>query len=292
MASVQNLAVLQHYAPDQTIRKELEEFIDAHDSASKRLTVLDILEQFPSIELPFGDYLAMLPPMRVRQYSISSSPLHDQTSLTLTYGVLDQEAPVTGKRYLGTASNYLSELHKGDRIYVSIRPSHQSFHPPLDVQNVPILMVCAGSGLAPFRGFVQERAEQMKAGRKLAPALLFVGCRSATKDTLYAEQFKEWIAKGVVDVRYAFSKEPDNSEGCKYVQDRLWHDRKDAEELWDSGARMFVCGNRAVGDAVKEVVVRSYLDRKEKGGSRQSAEEAEEWFKGIKNERFASDVFA
>ena len=234
----------------------------------------------------------MLPPMRVRQYSISSSPLHDQTSLTLTYGVLDQEVGFSGKRYLGTASNYLSELRKGDRVHVSVRPSHQSFHPPLDIQNVPVLMVCAGSGLAPFRGFVQERAEQLKAGRKLAPALLFVGCRSATKDTLYADEFKEWMAAGAIDVRYAFSKEPGNSEGCKYVQDRLWKDREDAEELWDKGARIFVCGNRAVGDAIKEVIIKSYLDRTEKKKLGRTPDDAEEWFKGIRNERFASDVFA
>ena len=277
--------------PDQTAREDLEKFATAHAS-SKRVTVLDILEEFPSIELPFGDYLAMLPPMRVRQYSISSSPLHDQTSVTLTYGVLDQEAPITGKRYLGTASNYLSELRKGDRVYVSVRPSHQSFHPPLDVPNVPVLMVCAGSGLAPFRGFVQERAEQMKAGRKLAPALLFVGCRSATKDRLYADLFKEWTDAGAIDVRYAFSKEPDNSNGCKYVQDRLWKDREDAQELWDKGARIFVCGNREVGDAVKEAVIKSYSEKMARKGLKKTAEDAEEWFKGIKNERFASDVFA
>jgi cytochrome P450/NADPH-cytochrome P450 reductase len=290
-ATQKNVAVIS-----KTIASEPEKMklaaIHADEISEKRISVFDLLEMFPNAALPFGDYLAMLPPMRVRQYSISSSPLHDPTSVTLTYGVLDQEAKVGGKRYLGTASNYLSELAIGDKIRVAVRPSHQAFHLPLDVENVPVIMVCAGSGLAPFHGFVQERAKQIEAGRKLAPALLFVGCRAPSKDVLYAEEFKRWESIGAVSMRYAFSKAPEKSEGCKYVQDRVWNDRADARELWQKGARIFVCGNNTVGEEIREVMIKTFLEGTEQMGFKKTRKDAEEWFKGIKNERFASDVFA
>lgn len=258
----------------------------------KRVSPLDLLERFPTIRITFGDFLAMLSPLRIRQYSISSSPLADPCSCTLTYNVLDQEAHVGGKRFLGVASNYLSMLEKGDRIHVAVKPSHQAFHPPLDIANVALVMACAGTGLAPFRGFAQERAKQIEVGRQLAPALLFVGCRYHDRDRLYKEEFDEWERIGAVDVRYAFSKEPEKSEGCKYVQDRLWKDRKDTIELFDAGARVYVCGSRVVGEGVKTVATKIYMEAAQERGKPKTNEEAENWFTEIRNERYASDVFA
>src|SRR5690606_27686518 len=116
----------------------------------------------------------------------------------------------------------------GTALQVAVRQSSQKFHLPLDPA-VPIVMVAAGTGLAPFRGFVQERAVQKAAGRKLGRTLLFVGCRGATRDCLYKEEFEAWERDGVVEMRYAFSREPESerAQGCRYVQDRL---RKEKEE--------------------------------------------------------------
>ena len=280
---------------DKPTREELlslkgENF--AAEITNKRVSVLDLLERYPDAALPFGDFLAMLPPMRVRQYSISSSPLVDPTHCTLTYAVLDQEAKAGGKRYLGIASNYLSELDKGDRIRVSVRPSHQAFHPPLDIANVPLVMVCSGTGIAPFRGFVQERAKQLDAGRQLAPAMLFIGCRYRERDRLYQDEFEHFQSIGAVDVRYAFSHEPGKSEGCKYVQDRLQKDLDQVQELWEKGARIYVCGSSAVGEGVRDVIMKRYVEEAQKVGKNETKEEVEEWFNGIRNERYASDVFA
>ena len=258
----------------------------------KRTSPLDLLERFPTAELPFGTFLSMLPPMRIRQYSISSSPLVDPSICTLTFSVLDQEALVGGKRHLGVASNYLSILEKDDRIHVAVKPSHQAFHPPLDVANTPLLMVCAGTGIAPFRGFVMERAKQIEAGRKLAPALLFYGCRHSETDNLYKDELSKWQEMGAVDVRHAFSREPEKSEGCKYVQDRLYRDREDAVELFDAGAKVYVCGSSNVGEGVREAVKKIFKEKMNERGKPRTDEEVEKWFNGIRNERYASDVFA
>ena len=286
-----NLSALAACAPDEATRKALDD-LTVEEIASKRISLVDVLSEHPSISIPFGDFLGMLSPLRVRQYSISSSPLNSPDTCTLTYGVLDTEAKSgSGKRYLGTASTYLSELRPGDRVYVSVRPSHQAFHPPLDVAKIPVIMICAGTGIAPFRGFVQQRREQIEAGRAIAPALLFCGCRHPEKDALYAEEFSACAEKGAIDIRYAFSRHPEMSEGCKYVQDRLWKDRDDAKKLWLKGARIYVCGSGKMAEEVDRRLVQIHVDYTEENGEKITSEEGEEWLKNMRNGRFASDVF-
>jgi len=171
---LQNLQRISATVPDDTQRDEVARLANADFESkvvNKRLSVLDILEMYPTAALPLAEFLAMLPPMRIRQYSISSSPLVDPSVATLTWTVLDTPSKAAGgKRFLGVASNYLSKVEQNDLVHVAVKPCHGNFHPPNDTENTPIIMLCAGSGIAPFRGFVQERAMQITAGRRLAPA--------------------------------------------------------------------------------------------------------------------------
>ena len=134
-------------------------------------------------------------------------------------------------------------------------------------------------------------------GRSLAPALLFFGLREQKKDDLYREEFDRWEAMGAVEVRRAYSRDPDASSGCKHVQDRLWLDREDVVKLWRRGAKVFVCGSREVGEAVRETALRIMMETateaEEDGreGETMSEEAAKRWFESIKNERYATDVF-
>lgn len=186
---------------------------------AKRLSVLHILETHEDIDLSLGSFLQMLPAMRVRQYSISSSPLWNPSNITVTVSVIESP-PVSGREpFLGVGSNYLANLRPGDRVQMAVRPSAAAFHPPADPKT-PVVMFCAGSGLAPMRGFIQERAVQKASGRDLGKMVLFFGCRAPEKDFLYSEtDLAEWTKLGVLDVRPAFSRSPEKSEGCKYVQE-------------------------------------------------------------------------
>lgn len=152
-------------------------------------------------------------------------------------------------------------------------------------------MICAGTGIAPFRGFIQERALQIEAGRKLAPALLFVGCQKPGQDDLHADELSAWASKGAVDVRYAYSRDPKSSQGAKYVQDRFWADREDVLHYFGSGAKVFMCGSGKVADGVKAASVKMYMQANEEEGTPKTEEEAEKWFHAMRNERFMSDVF-
>jgi cytochrome P450 / NADPH-cytochrome P450 reductase len=187
---------------------------------SRRRSVLDVLEDHPEIKVSFAGFLSLLPSMRVRQYSISSSPLWNAQHVTLTISVLEAP-PLSGRKepYLGVASTYLANLRPGDKVQMAVSASSSAFHLPQDPKT-PLVLLCAGSGLAPMRGFLQERALQKKAGREVGKALLFFGCRSPDQDYLYHDQeLKAWEELGVVELKPAFSKAPDKSEGCKYVQE-------------------------------------------------------------------------
>ena len=283
------------FTTDDSAKAELARLKDdafTTEINEKKVSPLDLLEQFPKTEIPFSAFLAMLPQLRLRQYSISSSPLAEPGSCTLTWSVIDKESfQGQGKRFLGVASNYLSNLHEGDHIHVSVKHSHQSFHLPLDISETPLIMICAGTGIAPFRGFVQERVLQIEAGRKLAPALLFMGCQKPGHDDLHADELSAWASKGAVDLRYAYSRDSNSSNGAKYVQDRFWADREDVMHYYESGAKVFVCGSGAVSDGVREASVKMYMQASEKLGKPKTKEEAEKWFNALRNERYMSDIF-
>ncbi|QPC76462.1 hypothetical protein HYE68_007214 [Fusarium pseudograminearum] len=295
-ATKRNILALSEATEDKATIKELERLAgDAYqeDVSAKKVSVLDLLEKYPAVALPISSYLAMLPPMRVRQYSISSSPFADPSKLTLTYSLLDAPSLSGQGRHVGVATNFLSQLIAGDKLHVSVRASSAAFHLPSDPETTPIICVAAGTGLAPFRGFIQERAAMLAAGRKLAPALLFFGCRDPENDDLYAEELARWEQMGAVDVRRAYSRATDKSEGCKYVQDRIYHDRVDVFKVWDQGAKVFICGSREIGKAVEDICVRLAMERSEETqeGKGATEEKAREWFERSRNERFATDVF-
>ncbi|KAH6996594.1 cytochrome P450 [Ilyonectria sp. MPI-CAGE-AT-0026] len=293
-ATKRNILAVAEATDDKAIIQELEKLAgdDYQDKiVAKRVSVLELLEEYPSVPFPISSYLAMLPPMRVRQYSISSSPLADPTKLTLTYSLLDAPSLSGQGRHVGVATSFLSELSAGEKLHVSVRPSSAAFHLPRDAENTPIICIATGSGLAPFRGFVQERAAMLAAGRDLAPALIFFGCRDPDVDDLYALEFARWEKMGAVEVRRAYSRATDKSEGCKYVQDRLFHDRKDVFPLWNRGAKAYICGSRDVGRAIEDVCIRLAVEWSKDTGKDTTEDEAREWFEKHRHERFATDVF-
>ncbi|PHH78447.1 hypothetical protein CDD80_6854 [Ophiocordyceps camponoti-rufipedis] len=274
--------------PEEKLVKELEARAAEEDFQADNVTLLDLLEDYPTANFSFGQFLAAVPPMRIRQYSISSTPLSSPYHCSLTYSVVDAPARGSrhGHRFLGVASSYMERLEVGERIQISIRPSRNGFHLPTD-DSKPIIMACAGTGLAPFRAFVAERALKKSGGREVGPALLFYGCSRPEDDDLYRDELDKWEAEGAVRVRRAYSKQPDASEGCKYVQDRLWLDREHVRELYAKGAQLYCCGAGAVGSAVEDTMVRIKADV---AGC--DTETAYKWVQERKGDRYYSDIFS
>ena len=342
-ATRKNIAAILQLTTDESIKST----ISSYASATPTPSVLELLESNPSISIPFSTYLSMLPPMRLRQYSISSSPFADPTTASITYAVLNEgqcsisktdptyslhqqheQQHQQTKGRLGVATSFLRNLTAGSKLQIAIKKSRASFQLPADDTATPIIMIAAGTGIAPFRGFLQERAVKMatkaegaedgnsekKTGSsrggsgspttKLADALLFIGCHGPDEDLLYRTELETWERQvGAVKVFPAFSRNPGLSAGCRFAQDRVWAERELVSRLFDRGARVYICGSARLGRGVKEVAGRIYREnvaretRSKRGEGpggevdQVCAEEAETWWESLRGQRFSVDVF-
>ena len=264
----------------------------AHDASlfdsevfQKRLTVLDLLVSYPSLEVALADYLEFLPAMRARQYSIASSPLVDPGVCALTIAVIDRPALSGMGRFRGTCSHYLAELAAGAHLAVSIKRPNAALHPPRD-NRTPMLMICAGSGIAPLRSFMQDRMARHRAGEEAGPMTLFFGCSHPDIDLLYRDELATWERSGHLTLFTAFSRRPDGD--VRYVQHRLWEQRTMVMQKIADGATTFLCGDAS--RMAKEVL--QMLERMYQSTQQVSAENAHAWLTHLEGEqRFVRDVF-
>lgn len=303
LVSQRQIATLIDATPDADQRKALERLhsddIYKAEVLKHRFSIIDLLEDAPSCTIDVATYLDMLKPLAPRQYSISSSPLANLSN----HASEDHDAPITASvsydvhsapswsghgHFSGVASTHLARRATGSKIRCYVRPTNAGFHLPADPET-PIIMVAAGTGLAPMRGFIQERASLAAAGaRKLGPAILYFGCRDVDKDFIYKDELAQWEKDGVVSVRPAFSRNGPEG-GAKYVYERMWNDRDEIAELFgERGAKIFVCGSAGkLAKSTAEVTQKIYLEKHPE----KTEKEAFEWLQGIRETRYVSDVF-
>ena len=255
------------------------------DILTKRKSVFDLLEEHPACELPFHAYLEMLSLLAPRYYSISSSPSLDPSRCSVTVGVVEGPANSGRGVYKGICSNYLAGRRASETIHATVRETRAGFRLPDDA-SVPIIMIGPGTGLAPFRGFLQERAARKAKGATLGPAMLFFGCRHPEQDYLYADELKAFAADGITELHTAFSR----GEGPKtYVQNLVAAEQDRVWRLIEDGAIIFVCGDGGKMEPdVKAALVTIYRNRT--GGD---TEAGQRWIDdlGTKN-RYVLDVWA
>lgn len=207
---------------------------------TKRKSLLDLLEEYPACALPFNLYLEMLPTLRPRYYSISSSPLHDPQRCTITVGVVDAPARSGRGQYRGVCSNYLAQKRTDHEVHAFVRDNQSAFRLPADPMT-PLIMVGPGTGLAPFRGFLQERAILKQQGHAVGPSLLFFGCRHAEQDFIYADELVEFAEQGVTTLVTAFSRQDPAQK--VYVQQRILEQKEAVWTLLEQGATIYICGD-------------------------------------------------
>jgi cytochrome P450/NADPH-cytochrome P450 reductase len=201
----------------------------------------------------------MLSLLSPRYYSISSSPaVVGPSKCSVTVGVV--EAPAISGRglYKGVCSNYLASRRPGDVVYVTVRETKAGFRLP-ETPTTPIIMVGPGTGLAPFRGFLQERAAMKAKGQSLGPSMLFFGCRHPDQDFLYADELKGFAEQGITELHVAFSR----ADAPKsYVQDLIAAQKDRVWKLIEAGAIIYVCGDGSrMEPDVKRVLMNIYRER-------------------------------
>jgi cytochrome P450/NADPH-cytochrome P450 reductase len=247
----------------------------------KRKSVLDLLEEFPACQLPFANFLEMLAPLTPRYYSISSSPAVDAARCSITVGVVAGPARSGLGRFEGVCSSHLARTEVGETVHGVVRETTaEGFRLPDDPKR-PLIMIGPGTGLAPFRGFLQERAVQIARGAMPGEAMLFFGCRHPEQDFIYAEELHGWAARGVAQLHTAFSRA---GERKVYVQDLV---RAQAAQVWrllGEGAIVYVCGD---GSRMEPDVRRALSDI-----AREHGEDAGWMDRMIADRRYVLDVWA
>jgi cytochrome P450 / NADPH-cytochrome P450 reductase len=252
---------------------------------AKRVSLFDLLVRFPAITLPLELFLEHCGPIRPRYYSISSAALATPRQLSLTVGVVHEPAWSGTGQYKGLASSYLAGLQPGDTVFGFVRTPNPPFAPPAD-PTTPLILIGPGTGIAPLRGFVEERAHQRAAGSATGPTLLFVGCRHPDHDWYYRTEFEYWAAESVVTIRAAFSQLADYP--YRYVQDALVAWGAEVWELVAAGAAIYVCGDGIrMAPAVRQAFGTIYQQH-----TATSEHEAEQWLADLDaTGRYRQDVF-
>lgn len=256
---------------DPEAKSVMDDWIDGRE-------VVDILEMFPGAEFTADELVKVMRKLQPRLYSIASSPKAHPEAVHLTVAVVRYE--LHGRKRQGVASTYLAD-RVDDRMFPVFIHSAKHFRPPEDV-NLPLIMVGPGTGIAPFRAFLQEREATGAPGK----TWLFFGDRNRATDFLYEDEITSWQNKGVLHrLDTAFSR--DQAEKV-YVQHRML---EKAGELWkwlDEGASFYVCGDASrmakdVDEALHRVV--------EQAGGKTKEEAAAYVEEMKKSKRYRKDVY-
>lgn len=286
------IKVLAESCPCPPERRPLEELSAAaesdtgHTATGPGVSVLDLLEVHRSIELTFDRFVALLPALEPRRYSISSSNIADPDTVDLMVSVVDaphrHSSDHAERRYRGIASGYLSRVTVGDTVAARVVPCNDHFRlTPAQ----PAIVISAGTGLAPFRGMIADR----RAAGDAAPLIVYFGCDHPNVDYLHRAELESTELDGFVSLRTTFAFSPVASH--RFVQERMIDE---AEEIWallQAGAHIRVCGDAARLGVGVEQALRTIFDRCAPA-DRGTDIGAEEWLAELRREhRYVCDVW-
>ncbi|NGY91549.1 assimilatory sulfite reductase (NADPH) flavoprotein subunit [Bacillus megaterium] len=253
-------------------REELKAYTQGRD-------VIDLVRDFGPWNVSAQEFVAILRKMPARLYSIASSLSANPDEVHLTIGAVRYEAH--GRERKGVCSVLCSErLQPGDTIPVYLQ-SNKNFKLPQN-QETPIIMVGPGTGVAPFRSFMQEREETGAKGK----SWMFFGDQHFVTDFLYQTEWQKWLKDGVLTkMDVAFSRD---TEEKVYVQNRMLEHSKELFQWLEEGAFFYVCGDktnmaRDVHNTLVEIVETE---------GKMSREEAEAYLAEMKKQkRYQRDVY-
>ena len=257
----------------------LRKLSDGDDDAEpKDADLLDLLASFPSARPPIADLVASLPALKPRLYSIASSPLAAPGRVELCVGVVQAER--RGRRREGIASCHLAFRATAEApLRAYIQPSH--FRLPENPET-PVVMIGPGTGIAPFRAFLQHRAATGARGRNW----LFFGDQRSATDFLFRPEIEAWREGGLLtSLSLAWSR-----DGVQkvYVQDRM---REEAADLWrwlQDGAHVYVCGDATRMAKDVDAALRAIAMQQ----GRMTADQARDWIVSLaRQHRYQRDVY-
>jgi cytochrome P450/NADPH-cytochrome P450 reductase len=206
-----------------------------------RVSLLDLAVLYPPSEtLPIAHLDRAFPALKPRTYSVSSAPTGDGQRASLTVGVLQGPALSGRGSFHGTCSGYLASLREDDDLHLRVKRPGPGFSLPDDAETA-VIMICAGTGIAPFRSFLQHLATRHSAGEPVPPVVLIRGCRRSDHDHIYGDEVAAWVDEGWLRYYPAYSHEP--GQPGRHVEDVIVAEAGVLNPLLDSGAKVLVCGD-------------------------------------------------
>ncbi|WP_434339976.1 assimilatory sulfite reductase (NADPH) flavoprotein subunit [Motilimonas cestriensis] len=287
-------ALISHYELTQSYPGFVEKY--AEISGSKKLAkiaadkaqareyanshqILDILAVKKNVSLTAEQLIAMLRRITPRLYSIASSQAEVDEEVHLTVGMVEFENE-QGEPRSGGATGFLKRLEEGGEVNVFVE-HNDNFRLPANPET-PVIMVGPGTGVAPFRAFMQERDAQSAGGKNW----MFFGDQTFTEDFLYQVEWRGYLDSGLLTkMDVAFSRD---QEEKVYVQHRLLENAAQVYQWLEDGAHFYICGDanrmaKDVNDALVKIV-------QEQG--KKSFEEAEEYVSELRRaKRYQRDVY-
>ncbi|KAI0867195.1 sulfite reductase flavoprotein component [Hypoxylon argillaceum] len=251
---------LSEYATDDLEKKKLaslgsqegaEEF--KRRSEVDTVTFADVLEEFKSARPSFPELVRLVGPLKRREYSIASAQAVSPGIVALMIVVVDW-VDTQGRTRFGQATRYLSRLPIGAAVTASVKPSVMKL-PTRD--DAPLIMAGLGTGLAPFRAFVQYRAMQKAQGKEIGAILLYLGSRHQREEYLYGEEWEAYLDAGVITLLgAAFSRDQPQKI---YIQDRMRQTLNDIVSAYiKKEGSFYLCGPTwpvpDVTDVLKEAI--------------------------------------
>lgn len=294
---------LHQLAPTEAIRQYLKSLSQktsyAAFIAQNHVTFARLLESTlvrdPSTnwsQLPLSFVVESLRPMTPRYYSISSSSITSSRQMSITVAVSRSQLPANPAVAVpGLTTSYLADLDRVEPpgIYAHVRRS--AFKMPF-LHKTPVVLVAAGTGIAPFRAFLQERAQMAQiSNQEIGSVVLVFGCRNPDSDYLYQKEIEDIQAgplKGKLDIVTAFSRVPGQRK--VYVQDRLAE--PDIQErirrmLCEDEATLYFCGSTLMAKAAAKEIVRSVQEYE-----KHDEVESKAWLDSMKrSRRWQEDVW-
>ena len=242
-------------------------------------TFADVLTEFATAHPPVEELIDMIPPIMPRHYSISSSMKMHPNAVHLLVVAVEWETP-KGRKRVGQCTRYLADLDptKDGDIFVGVDIAKSVMKLPKDPMQ-PVIGAALGTGLAPFRAFIQERAMLKAAGVAIGPMSMYFGARYRKQEYLYEADLEAAARDGVItDLRLAFSRD---QEEKVYIQHHIVEDKaKLGQYLQKDGGHFYLCGptwpvpevRKALVDGLedsarmKRADAEAYIDELKKGG--------------------------
>ncbi|KAK9968462.1 hypothetical protein ABG768_002787 [Culter alburnus] len=251
--------------------------------------ILAILEDLPSLNPPIDHLCELMPRLQARYYSIASSGKVHPHSIHICAVVIEYTTK-TGRVFKGVATNWLKNKDVTDNGHEPTVPMYvrrSQFRLPFKASN-PVIMIGPGTGIAPFMGFIQERAWQKDQGKDVGETILYFGCRHRNEDFLYQQELEDFEKAGVLtQLNIAFSRDQEHKI---YVQHLL---KKNKEQLWklihSNNAHIYVCGDAR--NMARDVHTAFYEIAEEMGGLTHT--QAVDYFKKLMTKgRYSQDVWS